>query len=109
MLCFVFNQRIISCRVKFLRNNANCAKSNLKIPVNNCLSVQVVDRANDFCSVEPWPILRENSFSLQVEVQLAAVHVLRHQTQPVGGRERVAKGKKKRMVYSLKKKTRKAH
>ena len=75
--------------------------SYLKISVDDCLSVQVVDGADDFSSVETRAIFRENSFALQVEVQLAAVHVLRHQAQPVGRRERISKRKKKRMVHSL--------
>ena len=65
--------------------------------------MEVVDGANDFCPVESCPIFGENSFSFQVEVQLAAVHVLSDQAQSIGSGERVAKGQKEGVIDSLQK------
>jgi hypothetical protein len=63
--------------------------TNLQIPVDDAQLVQVVDGADDLGAVELGPLLGELALLRQVEVQLAAVHVLRHQAKPVHGREAV--------------------
>ena len=54
----------------------------LEISVDDGLLVQVVDGADDLGAVELGSVLRELTLSLQVEVQLASVDILRHQAQP---------------------------
>jgi hypothetical protein len=57
-----------------------------------------------FSIATPGPLLGEDSLALEVEVELAAVDVLRDEAQPVGRRERVPQRQQEGVVHTLKKK-----